>query len=158
LRYRDGVSHSQDLIDAARAIIRLSRMFERAFDDLSLAHYRVLASVAAGDSQASRVAARLALAKPTISASVEALCQRGLLVREQVSGDQRAVKLRVTPAGEQLLADTEAAMLARFGQVLERLPESDATVRGLAELGPVLDALADERLASRLRAGAQVAQ
>jgi DNA-binding MarR family transcriptional regulator len=149
------VSDSQELIDAARAIIRLSRMFERAFDELSLAHYRVLASVAAGDSQASRVAARLALAKPTISASVDALCQRGLLVREQVSGDQRAVRLCVTEAGRKLLADTEAAMLARFGQVLERLPEPDATVRGLAELGPVLDTLADERLASRLAARAQ---
>ncbi|HZY77388.1 MAG TPA: MarR family winged helix-turn-helix transcriptional regulator [Jatrophihabitantaceae bacterium] len=147
---------TQDLIDAARAVIRLSRMFERSFADLSLAHYRVLASVAAGDEQASRVAARLALAKPTISASVEALCQRGLLVRDQRSGDQRAVRLRVTPAGEQVLADTEAAMLARFAKVLERLDDPEATVRGLAELGPVLDALADERLASRL--GTRAAQ
>jgi DNA-binding MarR family transcriptional regulator len=149
------VSDSQELIDAARAIIRLSRMFERAFDELSLAHYRVLASVTAGDQQASRVAARLALAKPTISASVDALCQRGLLVREQVSGDQRAVRLCVTEAGRKLLADTETAMLARFAQVLERLPDPGTTVRGLAELGPVLDALADERLASRLAARAQ---
>jgi DNA-binding MarR family transcriptional regulator len=149
------VNDSPELIDAARTIIRLSRMFERTFADLSLAHYRVLASVAAGDQQASRVAARLALAKPTISASVEALCQRGLLVREHVAADQRAVALRMTPAGERLLADTEAAMLARFGQVLERLPEPASTVRGLAELGPVLDALADERLASRLNARAQ---
>lgn len=152
------MSDSQDLIAAARAIIRLSRMFERGFADLSLAHYRVLASVAAGEQQASRVAARLALAKPTISASVEALCQRGLLVREPRSGDQRAIGLRVTPAGERLLADTEAAMLARFRQVLERLPEPAATVRGLAEIGPVLDALADERLASRLSARTQAAR
>ena len=147
-----------DVIDAARTVIRLSRMFERAFTDLSLAHYRVLAAVAAGDRQASRVAARLALAKPTISASVEALCQRGLLVREQVSGDQRTVALRVTPAGERVLADTEAAMLARFGQVLDRLPDPATAVRTLADIAPVLDALADERLATRLAAPAQDAR
>ena len=38
----------------------------------------------------------------------------------------------------------------------ERLDDPEATVRGLAELGPVLDALADERLASRL--GTRAAQ
>jgi DNA-binding MarR family transcriptional regulator len=100
----------------------------------------------------------LALAKPTISASVEALCQRGLLVREQVSGDQRTVALRVTPAGERVLADTEAAMLARFGQVLDRLPDPATAVRTLADIAPVLDALADERLATRLAAPAQDAR
>lgn len=145
-------------IEAARAVIRLSRMFERAFAGLSLAHYRVLATVAAGDQQASRVAARLALAKPTISASVDALCQRGLLTREQVAGDQRAVALSVTPAGAQLLAETEATMLERFVQVLDRLPDPAAAVSILAELVPVLDAIADERLASRLAAHAKDAR
>jgi DNA-binding MarR family transcriptional regulator len=143
------VRDSPEVIDAARTVIRLARMFERSVTDLSLAHYRVLAAVAAGDRQASRVASRLALAKPTISASVEALCQRGLLEREQVSGDQRAVALHVTAAGEHVLADTEAAILARFGQVLDRLPDPAATVRTLADIAPALDALADERLAAR---------
>lgn len=149
---------SDSQIEAARAVIRLSRLFERTFTDLSLAHYRVLATVAAGDRQASRVATRLALAKPTISASVETLCQRGLLVREQVAGDQRAVALHVTPSGERLLADAEAAMLARFAAVLERLPDPATTVRTLADIVPVLDALADERLASGLATRAQDAR
>ena len=77
-------------VAAVRAVARLARVLERASGDLSMAHYRVLAAVADGDERASRVAARLALGKPTISASVDALCRRGLLTREDVVHDQRA--------------------------------------------------------------------
>lgn len=137
-------------IDAARAIVRLARMLERAGGELSLPHYRVLAAVAAGDEQATRVAKRLALAKPTISASVDALCRRGLLERGDVAGDLRVSALRLTPAGAQLLAETEAAMLARLTDVLERVPDRTAVLAALAGLGTALDEIADERLSARL--------
>src|SRR6059058_1194066 len=67
--------------EAVRVLARLSRLMERASGDLSLAHYRVLSAVADGDQRATRLAERLALGKPTISASVDALCRRGLLAR-----------------------------------------------------------------------------
>ena len=86
-------------VAAVRAVARLARVLERASGDLSMAHYRVLAAVADGDERASRVAARLALGKPTISASVDALCRHGLLTREDVEHDQRATTLRLTDAG-----------------------------------------------------------
>ena len=74
-----------------RALARASRLLERATDELSLGHYRVLAAVAAGEERASRVASRLALGKPTVSATVESLCERGLVARARVAGDQRVV-------------------------------------------------------------------
>lgn len=159
LRYRGAVHQpppDQDRVTAVRALIRLARLLERACPELSLAHYRVLAAVAAGDQQASRVAIRLALAKPTISASVDALCRRGLLTREDVAGDQRASALRLTPSGHEVLREAEAAMLARLEQVLSRTPDGADAVSAVAQLGQGLDAVADERLRARLaeRAGA----
>ena len=45
---------------------------------LGLAHYRFLALVAGGDERASRLAERLALGKPAVSAAVGALVAQGL--------------------------------------------------------------------------------
>lgn len=135
--------------NAIRAVVRISRLLERACGDLSLAHYRVLAAVAEGEERASRIAERLALGKPTVSASVDALCRRGLLVREPNPADQRAVALRVTPAGREELAAAEAGMLRRLDAVLDRTPDPDTTTRTLAGLATVLDELAAERLGAR---------
>jgi DNA-binding MarR family transcriptional regulator len=135
-------------VDAVRALARISRVLERASAELSLAHYRVLAAVADGDERASRVAARLALGKPTISASVDALCRRGLLTREDVAHDQRAVSLRLTPAGQAVLDETEAAMTERLDLVLARTPRGAEVAVALGRLGTGLDHLEDERLAT----------
>ena len=96
-------SPNRGSVEAVQSLTRASKVMERASGGLSLAHYRVLAAVAAGDERASRVAARLALGKPTVSASVEALCARGLLVRSGVAGDQRAIQLSLTEPGRELL-------------------------------------------------------
>ena len=139
-----------DRVEAVRTVVRLSRLFERACGELDLAHYRVLAAVAEGERRASHVAARLALGKPAISASVDALCRRGLLVREPSEADQRVVTLQLTPAGEQLLAQTEAAMLRAAGRCAPARgrPRTRPSM-SLAQLGGALDDLAAERLATR---------
>jgi DNA-binding MarR family transcriptional regulator len=136
-------------VEALRALGRMSRLLERASDDLSLAHYRVLAAVSDGDERSSHVAARLALGKPTISASVDALCRRGLLTREPATGDQRVVALRLTPAGVTVLAEVEAAMLARIDAVLAHTRDPQDVVAGLTRLGAGLDAVSAEWLASK---------
>jgi DNA-binding MarR family transcriptional regulator len=136
-------------VEAVRALARVSRVLEHASGELSLAHYRVLAAVADGDERASRVAARLALGKPTISASVDALCRRGLLTREDVAHDQRAITLRLTAAGQAVLHETETAMTARLDAVLARTPRAADVAAALGRLGTGLDRLADERSATR---------
>ena len=138
-------------LDAVRVLARLSRVLERGTGELSLAHYRVLAAVADGHERASRVATRLALGKPTISASVDALCRRGLLVRDAAE-DQRAATLRVTPAGSAVLAEVDTALVARLDAILAELPDQSSArdaLTALAALGPALDTLADARLATR---------
>ncbi|WP_344992315.1 MarR family winged helix-turn-helix transcriptional regulator, partial [Tsukamurella soli] len=132
-----------DDIRAIRAVVRLARHLESAAHELNLAQYRVLAAVSDGDERASRVAARLALGKPTVSASVDALCRRGLLVRGPASDDHRAVCLRVTPDGEALLRAADAAMIRRLEAILARTPDAAAARAGLAQLAVGLDATAD---------------
>lgn len=126
-------------ISAVRALTRLSRALERRAGDLSLAHYRVLAAVAQGDERATRVAERFALGKPAVSASVEALCARGLLVRGGDSDDQRAVALALTPVGQQLLGEVEAAMAAELSDLAARTGKPAAVLEALSLLGPALD-------------------
>jgi DNA-binding MarR family transcriptional regulator len=137
------------LTEAVRALARGSRALERVSGELSLAHYRVLAAVSGGAERASLVARRLALGKPTISAAVDALRKRGLLTRSTPAegGDQRVAVLRLTPAGEQVLATAESAMIDRIGGLLDRTPDRDRVIESLVWLGAAMDAHAAERAA-----------
>ncbi|MBC3839305.1 winged helix-turn-helix transcriptional regulator [Streptacidiphilus sp. 4-A2] len=130
----------QRSVRAVRALARVSRVVERASADLSLAHYRVLSAVASGDQRASRLAERLALGKPTISAAVDALCKRGLLLRAGVAEDQRGVALSLTEQGQHMLDEVEAEMIARITELCARTPDGAQVMESLAWLGDALEA------------------
>jgi DNA-binding MarR family transcriptional regulator len=132
-------------VEAVRALARVSRVLERASDELSLAHYRVLAAVASGEERASRVAARLALGRPTVSAAVESLCERGLLRRTSVVGDQRAAALLLTADGEALLARVEGEMVRRIDDLCGHAPDPARMLESLVALGAALDATRSSR-------------
>ena len=140
-----GAVSDLDTVGAVRAVARMSRILERACGELSMAHYRVLAAVADGDERASRVARRLALGKPAISASVDALCRRGLLTREDVAGDQRAVTLLLTPAGGAALRVAEDAMRERLDAVLTHTRRPTETTAALCRLGAGIESYVSER-------------
>jgi DNA-binding MarR family transcriptional regulator len=127
--------------DAVRVLARLSRLMERASGDLSLPHYRVLSAIADGDERATRLAERLALGKPTISASVDALCRRGFLAREAVAGDHRGSALRLTPDGAAALAEAETAMAERLALLGSQSPGAAEAVAALPALGGAIDAV-----------------
>ncbi|HKT02580.1 MAG TPA: MarR family winged helix-turn-helix transcriptional regulator [Rugosimonospora sp.] len=126
--------------DAVRALARASRILERASGELNLSQYRVLASVAAGDERATRIADRLALGKPAITAAVESLRQRGLLTRSGVASDQRAAALALTAEGRATLDTVERAMRERLGELAARTPDPDAFVQALVWLDAAIDA------------------
>jgi DNA-binding MarR family transcriptional regulator len=135
--------------EAVRALARATRVLERASGELSLAHYRVLSAIAAGDERASGVARRLAIGKPTVSAAVEALAQRGLLVRSGVEGDQRVAALHLTSDGEALLGRVEAEMIRRIDDLCARTPDGGQLMESLAWLGIAIDDMQAERAAER---------
>jgi DNA-binding MarR family transcriptional regulator len=140
-------------VDAVRALARAARVLERVSGELSLAHYRVLSAIAAGDERASRVAERLALGKPAVSAAVESLSQRGLIARSEVAGDQRAAALRLTDAGRALLDNVETDMIERLNELQKRTPDGERLLESLVWLGAAIEDVAEERMANRRRGG-----
>jgi DNA-binding MarR family transcriptional regulator len=136
----DGVA-----VQAVRAVVRASRLLERASDELNLAHYRVLSAIASGDERASRIAHRLALGKPTVSAAVDALCQRGLLTRSKSQADQRVAALQLTSEGRAVLARVEEAMVARLDDLCSRSPDPEQLLSSLVSIGAAVDDLVAQR-------------
>lgn len=132
-------------VEAVRALARASRQLERASGELNLAHYRVLSAIASGDERASRIADRLAIGKPTVSATVEALCHRGLLVRSRGDDDQRVAVLRLTPEGKMVLKRVEAAMVERITDLGDRTPDGEQLLRSLVWMGAAIDEVVAQR-------------
>ena len=132
-------------------IARLARVVERGCANLTLAQYRVLALVAEGEDRASRVARQLALAKPTVSATVDALVGHGLLARDAAEGDRRALRLTATDAGRAALREAESGMRSRLDEVLAHVGDPALVARVLAELGSAIDARRTERASRRDR-------
>jgi DNA-binding MarR family transcriptional regulator len=136
-------------VEAIRALARATRVLERASGELSLAHYRVLSAIASGDERASRVANRLAIGKPTVSAAVDALAQRGLLARTEVEADQRVAALHLTAEGEAVLSRVEAEMIRRIEDLGDRTPNGAQLMESLAWLGTAIDSMQAQRAAER---------
>jgi DNA-binding MarR family transcriptional regulator len=144
---------SSELREASRAMALLGRTLERACADLTLAQYRVLAMVASGDARASKLAERLAVARPTVTAVVDGLVERGYLRREAVPGDRRSASIVVTKEGRARLAQAEDALSARLEHLLAAVSDREAFVRGLTEIEATmrteLQAKLDAALAAR---------
>ena len=138
-------------MSTVRTIARLSRILERACTDLSLPQYRLLAMVAEGDERATALAGRLALSKPTITAAVDGLVERGLVTREVVAGDRRAVVIRITAEGKKALHAAERTMDERLQSVIERCDDPAAVTRAIEQLRLALDEAMEERMAAATR-------
>ena len=132
---------------AVRGLALAARSLEQSVGDLTLAQYRVLAFIAAGNERSSLVARGLALAKPTVTAAVDGLVDRDLITREAVAGDRRSLRLAVTPAGAAALQTAEHSMAERLDRVLEHARDPEALVAALGDL--------DDALAARMRARIQ---
>jgi DNA-binding MarR family transcriptional regulator len=138
-----------DLPRAARALALAARSLERAAAarDLTLAQFRVLALIAAGDERSSLLAERLAVAKPTITAVVDGLVERGFVIREAVVGDRRSIRVALTVPGVTALRAAEEEMSETLVRIFEHARERDALLGALLDLD---DALA-RRMEARLR-------
>jgi DNA-binding MarR family transcriptional regulator len=128
-------------LKAVRTLARLARLLERSSGGLTLAQYRVLAAVDDGGERATHLAHALALAKPTVTAAVDGLVERGLLEREPVPGDRRSLRIGLTPAGRETLREAEAAMARRLREVVDMAGGGRDTLDALGTLAPALDAL-----------------
>ena len=130
---------------AVRALARASRLVERASIGLSFADFRVMSALDAGEERATRLADRLALGKPAVSASVDSLSKRGLIVRSKVEGDNRAVALTISDDGRELYERMKARMARQLELLAERTPDPQRVIDALAMLEDAVEAAILER-------------
>lgn len=127
-----------------RVAARLAKVVERALTDLdlSLAQYRLLGNLSDGPSQASTLAERLIVSRPSITALADGLVERGLVTRQGADDDRRRVMHVLTDAGRTMLDDADAAIEQRLLTIAGELSEPDGrrAFRGLDVWGRALDA------------------
>lgn len=125
---------NRDLLAALDATLWLARVLERTEAPLTTSQFRIMRRAAAGGERAARLAERLAVRKPTLTAIADGLVAAGYLVRESDQNDRRAVRLHLTTAGVKALAETERIYAERFTELLDDAPDPDALRTLLAEL------------------------
>jgi DNA-binding MarR family transcriptional regulator len=136
------------LARAVRALALSARALERAAAarDLTLAQFRVLALIAAGDERSSLLADRLAVAKPTITAVVDGLVERGYVSREAVAGDRRSIRVAVTPNGAAALLGAQDEMSDALERIFAHAREREAVIAALVDLDDALALRSQARL------------
>lgn len=124
----------RDLLAALDATLWLARVLERTEAPLTTSQFRIMRRAAAGGERAARLAERLAVRKPTLTAIADGLVAAGYLIRESDRSDRRAVRLQLTAEGVVALAETERVYAERFTELLDDAPDPDALRSLLAEL------------------------
>lgn len=109
----------------------------------------MLGLLAGGDERASVLAHRMAVSRPTVTALVDSLFERGFVTREADPDDRRAVTVSLTPAGRAAVGEAGAALRATLDDVLGRCADAAAVESALAQLVPALDGWFAERVAAR---------
>ena len=106
-------------VEALLTILRISRVLERIDAGVSPQQYRMLKLIGAGGERSARLADKLAVARPTLTATADSLVAAGLAYREPEPGDRRVVRLRLTEAGESAVARADVAYAEWFGGLLD---------------------------------------
>lgn len=123
---------------AVRTIARLARVFETrlADDAMTLPQFRLLAFLAEGERAASVLADWLAVSRPSVTALVDGLVERGWVERRPSPIDRRRVLHQITAAGSQVLdhsgAHLEESLDVLFGHLDD--DERNRALEGLEQL------------------------
>jgi DNA-binding MarR family transcriptional regulator len=137
-------------VEALLTILRISRVLERIDSGVSPQQYRMLKLIGAGGERSARLADKLAVARPTLTATADSLVAAGLAYREAEPGDRRVVRLRLTEAGQAAVARADIAYADWFGELLDHTGQRDQIVVDLLRL----DTAMTERRRARLAAAA----
>jgi DNA-binding MarR family transcriptional regulator len=134
-----------DPLSAVLAIMRMARALERVEAGLSPQQYRILKLAGAGGERSARLAERLAVAKPTLTAIADSLVAAGLARREAEPGDRRVVRLHLTEAGDVAVQRADVAYAQWLGDLLELTGDGDRIEADLRRIHVALDELRRSR-------------
>jgi DNA-binding MarR family transcriptional regulator len=129
---------------SVRAVIVFYREFERATRDadISIGQYRTMLYLKGGAKRAGAIAAAGAVKKPTVSAMLANLRDKGWIADEADPADGRAVSVALTEAGrarldalEETLADRMAAIVppAKLADLMTALSAAYLRLRDTQE-------------------------
>jgi DNA-binding MarR family transcriptional regulator len=144
-----GAEQDLDEQTAARAVLTVLRLFralERVDTGLTPQQYRILKLAGAGGERSARLAERLAVAKPTLTATADGLVAAGYAQREAELGDRRVVRLCLTATGRAALERADSAYAGWLSPLLGAAGDRAEMLQALQ----TLDAAMDERRRARL--------
>ena len=136
------MSDGQDEERASQVVMILLRLFralERVDTDLTPQQYRILKLAGAGGERSARLAERLAVAKPTLTAIADGLVAAGYARRETEPADRRVVRLCLTESGHAAVERADAAYGQWLDQILARTSEREAALHALDALNEAMD-------------------
>ena len=136
--HEDPETAPADVTGAVLAILRLYRGLECVPAGLTPSQYRIMKLAAAGGERSTRLAQRLAVAKPTLTAIADGLVAAGHATREAEPGDRRVVRLALTPAGRDALRRADAAYAAWLDPILASTGEPAMVLRAVDLLDEAL--------------------
>ena len=142
------------VLDSGRIAAWISRQVEVGLSDgdLSLSQYRVLGLLAEGMTLPSSMADRLDVRRPSITAVVDGLVNRGYVVRTHEADDRRQVTHSITEEGRSALVAADRAVDARLCSIVGYLDDDGEIAdafRGLALRGKALSAWRLSKVAPR---------
>ena len=129
-----GPDSQAEAIEALLTILRVTRVLERIDAGVSPQQYRMLKLIGAGGERSARLAEKLAVARPTLTATADSLVAAGLACREAEPGDRRVVRLRLTDAGQAAVTRADTAYSDWFGALLDDTGRREHTISDLQAL------------------------
>ena len=127
-------------VAASRALVAVAaRSLADLGEDITLPQYRALVVLATrGPQRAADLAAGLGVTPSTASRMIERLVRKHLIRRARLQDDRRAIRVHLTEAGRQVVAQVTDRRRAEFEAILGQLPSKGrkaltAALRAFAE-------------------------
>ncbi|HEX4011827.1 MAG TPA: MarR family transcriptional regulator [Solirubrobacteraceae bacterium] len=114
------------VLGASRALVAVAaRSLATVAEDVTLAQYRVLIELAArGPLRLADLALALTVDRSTATRMGDRLVRKRLVTRRRTSDDRRVVRISLTAAGAELVAEVSRRRRAEIQRIVERMPRS----------------------------------
>ena len=115
------------VLGASRVLVAVAaRSLAEVAEEVTLPQYRALVVLAAkGPQRVASLAEALGVTPPTATRMCDRLVRKGLVRRRTAPEDRREVRLRLTAAGQELVAAVTARRRAEIAQLLAKISPAD---------------------------------
>src|ERR1035438_8665380 len=122
----DGQELVGAVLGASRALVAVAaRSLANVAEDVTLAQYRVLIELAArGPQRLADLATALGVDRSTATRMCDRLVRKRLVHRRRTNDDRRGVRVSLTAAGGELVAEVSRRRRAEIATIVERMPNA----------------------------------